>query len=54
MDGGCAEVEAEGLVVETLREQTRAQEPYSNKRAYDLVDQFLDQIAVAPIKRISL
>ena len=54
MDGGCAEVEAEGLVVETLREQTRAQEPYSNKRAYDLVDQFLDQVAVAPIKRISL
>ena len=53
MDGGCAEVEAEGLVVETLREQTRIQEPGSNKRAYELVDQFLDQIAGAPVEKFS-
>lgn len=47
MDGGCAEVESEGINVEELREETRVKEPGSNKRAYDLVDQFLDQIAGA-------
>ena len=50
MEGGCAEVEGEGLVVETLRHQTREQEIHSNQRAYDLVDRFLDQVASAPIK----
>lgn len=51
MEGGCAEVEGEGLNVEVLREQTRLQEPHANQRAYDLVDQFLDRIANAPVKR---
>lgn len=51
MDGGCAEVEGEGLNVEDLRIETRIQEPFSNKRARDLVDQFLDRIAGAPVQR---
>ncbi len=50
MEGGCAEVEGEGLVIEELRKETRAQEPESNKRACDLVDQFLDRIAGAPVQ----
>ena len=50
MEGGCAEVEGEGLVVENLRQQTREQELRSNQRAYDLVDRFLDQVASAPVK----
>ena len=53
MEGGCAEVEGEGLSVEDLRIQTRIQEPESNKRARDLVDQFLDRIAGAPVQVIS-
>ena len=52
MDGGCAEVEGEGMSVEALREETRRQEVSSNKRAYDLVDQFLDRIAGAPVQRV--
>lgn len=52
MDGGCAEVEGEGLSVEELRKETRWQEPNSNKRAHDLVDRFLDQIATAEVKVI--
>ena len=50
MEGGCAEVEGEGLVIAELRSQTRAHEAESNKRAYDLVDQFLDRIAGAPVQ----
>ena len=50
MEGGCAEVEGEGLVVETLRYLTREQEVHSNQRAYDLVDRFLEQVASAPVK----
>lgn len=53
MEGGCAEVEGEGLVVEELRKETREQEPYSNKRAHDLVDQFLDRIAGAPVQLVN-
>jgi len=52
MDGGCAEVESEGVVVDRLRTQTRELEAGSNQRGYDLVDQFLDRIATAPIRRI--
>ena len=51
MDGGSEEVEGEGMSVEALREETRRQEEFSNKRAYDLVDQFLDRIAGAPVQR---
>ncbi len=50
MEGGCAEVEGEGLVVEELRAETRKQEPHSNQRAYQLVDRFLDQIVTAEIQ----
>ena len=53
MEGGCAEVESEGVVIDDLREQTRALEPESNQRGYDLVDQFLDRIATAPIRTIN-
>ena len=49
MDGGCAEVESEGVVVEELRKQTKELEDESNQRGYDLVDQFLDRVATAPI-----
>jgi GMP synthase-like glutamine amidotransferase len=52
MEGGCAEVESEGVDVKALREQTRQLEPETNQRGYDLVDQFLDQIATAPVKTI--
>ena len=52
MEGGCAEVESEGVVVDQLRAQTKSLEKESNQRAYDLVDQFLDRIATAPITKI--
>ena len=52
MDGGCAEVESEGVDVKELRAQTKEIEQQTNQRGYDLVDQFLDRIATAPIKRI--
>jgi GMP synthase-like glutamine amidotransferase len=50
MDGGCVEVESEGVVVNDLRAQTKAIEPDSNKRGYDLVDRFLSRIAPSDIK----
>lgn len=50
MEGGCVEVEAEGVDVSELREQTRKLEIESNRRGYNLVDQFLDKIATAPIQ----
>ena len=49
MEGGRAEAESEGVVVEDLRTQTKNLEKQSNQRGYDLVDQFLDRIATAPI-----
>lgn len=52
MDGGCVEVESEGVNVEVLRAQTKYEEPGANQRGYDLVDQFLDRIATAPIQPI--
>jgi GMP synthase-like glutamine amidotransferase len=52
MEGGCAEVESEGVDVKELRAETKAIEAQTNQRGYDLVDQFLDRIATAPIKRI--
>jgi hypothetical protein len=52
MDGGCVEIEDEGVNVEILRAETKKEEPGSNQRAYDLVDRFLDQIASAPIKKV--
>jgi hypothetical protein len=52
MEGGVAEVESEGVVVEDLRSQTKSLELESNQRGYDLVDQFLDRVATAPIVRV--
>ncbi len=52
MEGGVAEVEAEGVDVEALRKQTKSLELESNQRGFDLVDQFLDRVATAPIVRI--
>ena len=52
MDGGCVEVESEGVNVEELRAQTKRLERESNQRGYDLVDQFLDRVATAPIVTI--
>ena len=50
MEGGCVEVESEGANVEVLRAQTAQEEPQSNQRGYDLVNNFLDRVATAPIK----
>ncbi len=52
MEGGCAEVEAEGVVVTELRARTRALENESNQRGYDLVDRFLDCIATADVQPV--
>jgi hypothetical protein len=45
-------VESEGVDVKELRAQTKEIEEQTNQRGYDLVDQFLDRIATAPIQRI--
>ena len=50
MEGGCVEVESEGMVVEELRAQTKAIEAETNKRGYELVDRFLSRIATSDIK----
>ena len=50
MEGGCVEVESEGVVVNELRTQTKAIEPETNKRGYELVDRFLSRIATSEIK----
>ena len=52
MEGGCAEVEAEGVVVAELRARTKAMESESNQRGYDLVDCFLDRIATADVQPV--
>ena len=49
MDGGCAEVESEGVDVEELRARTRAEATHAEERANDLVEVFLKKIATAPI-----
>lgn len=50
MEGGCVEVESEGVSVEELRNQTKVLEPETNKRGYELVDRFLSKIACAEVK----
>ena len=47
-----SEIEGEGLDVEILRQQTKAEEAGANARAQALVDYFLDHIATAEIKKI--
>ena len=53
MEGGCAEVEAEGVDVETLREQTLREQPFSQVRAFELVDSFLRRVATAEVVKHS-
>ncbi len=52
MEGGCAEVEAEGIHVEELREQTADLKLDSDHRAFELVNAFLRRVATAPVERI--
>ena len=52
MEGGCAEVEAEGVDVERLREQTKREQPFSDKRAFDLVDTFLRRVATSAVEKV--
>ena len=52
MEGGCAEVEAEGVDVAQLRTQTADQKLESDRRAFELVDTYLRRVATAPIEKI--
>jgi GMP synthase-like glutamine amidotransferase len=52
MEGGCIDIENEGVNVDVLRAETKNEEPRSNQRAYDLVNHFLDRIASAPLKSV--
>jgi hypothetical protein len=52
MDGGCAEVEAEGIDVEQLRLETKTIQLASDKRAFDLVDTFLRRVATASVEKV--
>ena len=52
MEGGCAEVESEGVDVERLREQTKREQPFSDKRAFDLVDTFLRRVATGAVEKV--
>jgi hypothetical protein len=49
MEGGCAEVEAEGVDVAQLRKQTAEHKIESDRRAFELVDAFLRRVAIAPV-----
>jgi len=52
MEGGCAEVEAEGIDVEQLRGQTKSIQPASDKRAFELVDTFLRRVATSTVEKV--
>ena len=52
MEGGCAEVEAEGVDVEKLRAQTKREQPFSDTRAFDLVDTFLRRVATSAVEKV--
>ena len=52
MEGGCAEVEAEGVDVEQLRLGTKTIQLASDKRAFDLVDTFLRRVATSAVERL--
>ena len=52
MEGGCAEVEAEGVDVAQLRTQTADQKLESDRRALELVDTYLRRVATAPIEKV--
>ena len=49
MEGGCAEVESEGVDPDELRAQTKALQPKTDQNAFDLVNVFLDRIATAEV-----
>jgi len=49
MDGGCAEVESEGIDVAELRARTKAEAAGSEVRADDLVEKFLTRVANSQI-----
>ena len=52
MEGGCAEVEAEGVDVAQLRTHTADQKLESDRRAFELVDTYLRRVATAPIEKV--
>jgi hypothetical protein len=52
MEGGCAEVEREGVVVDQLRAQTKKEKIVSDKRAFDLVNAFLRRIATSAVVKV--
>jgi len=52
MEGGCAEVESVGVNVEQLRKETKEIHPFSDKRAFELVDTFLRRVATAQIEPV--
>ena len=53
MEGGCAEVEREGVVVDQLRAQTKKEKIASDKRAFDLVNAFLRRIATSEVEKVN-
>ncbi len=52
MEGGCAEVEGEGVVVDQLRAQTKKEKIVSDKRAFDLVNAFLRRVATSDVEKV--
>ncbi|MEY4438452.1 MAG: hypothetical protein RL249_864, partial [Actinomycetota bacterium] len=52
MEGGCAEVESEGVDPDDLRAQTKALQSKTDQNAFDLVNTFLDRIATAEVIRV--
>jgi hypothetical protein len=54
MDGGCAEVESEGVNVEELRARTKAEARASELRADELVGNFLDRVATTAVVKSAL
>jgi GMP synthase-like glutamine amidotransferase len=53
MEGGCAEVEAEGVDVADLRAQTKALQSMTDQNAFDLVNNFLDRIATQAVVTVA-
>ena len=52
MNGGCVEVEALGVDVEALRAQTIEMKDQIEKNAIELVNAFLDQVAIANVQQV--
>jgi hypothetical protein len=45
-------VESEGVDVDQLRAQTKREQPFSDQRAFDLVDTFLRRVATADVEKV--